>query len=78
VSLQCSALQYSAGPTPGHELLGHELPTQKTNPNNGSYSVTHANFVVAYTEDNLGHVIYPGGVTEDDWIHDLLEFYFGL
>jgi protein SCO1 len=44
---------------------------QKTDPSNGNYSITHANFVVAYTEDNLGHVIYPGGVSEDDWIHDL-------
>jgi protein SCO1 len=44
---------------------------QKTDPRNGNYSVTHANFVVAYTKDNLGHVIYPGGVSEDDWIHDL-------
>ena len=45
---------------------------QKTDPRNGNYSVTHANFVVAYTKDNLGHVIYPGGVSADDWIHDLL------
>jgi protein SCO1 len=44
---------------------------RKTDPHNGNYSVTHANFVVAYTKDNLGHVIYPGGVSEDDWIHDL-------
>jgi protein SCO1/2 len=44
---------------------------QKTEPHNGTYSVTHANFVAAYTKDNLGHVIYPGGVSEDDWIHDL-------
>jgi protein SCO1 len=44
---------------------------QKTDPHNGNYSVTHANFVVAYTKDNLGHVIYPGGVSEDDWLHDL-------
>ena len=44
---------------------------QKTDPRNGSYSLTHANFVVAYTKDNLGHIIYPGGVSEDDWIHDL-------
>jgi len=44
---------------------------QKTDPRNSNYSVTHANFVVAYTKDNLGHVIYPGGVSEDDWIHDL-------
>jgi protein SCO1 len=44
---------------------------RKTDPHNSNYSVTHANFVVAYTKDNLGHVIYPGGVSEEDWIHDL-------
>ena len=44
---------------------------QKTEPRNGNYSVAHANFVVAYTKDNLAHVIYPGGVSRDDWIHDL-------
>jgi protein SCO1/2 len=44
---------------------------QKTDPRNGTYSVSHANFVVAYTRDNLGHVIYPGGVSEADWDHDL-------
>jgi protein SCO1/2 len=37
----------------------------------GDYSVSHANFVVAYTRDNLAHVIYPGGVSKDDWVHDL-------
>jgi protein SCO1 len=42
---------------------------QKTG--NGNYFVTHANFVIAYTKDNLGHVIYPGGVSEADWVHDL-------
>jgi protein SCO1/2 len=44
---------------------------QKTNSGNGHYSVAHANFVVAYTKDNLAHIIYPGGVSEGDWIHDL-------
>jgi len=44
---------------------------QKTDPRNGTYSVTHANFVVAYTKDNFGHVVYPGGVSEADWVHDL-------
>ena len=44
---------------------------QKTEPRNGNYSVAHANFVVAYTKDNLAHVIYPGGVGQGDWIHDL-------
>jgi protein SCO1 len=44
---------------------------QRTEPRNGAYSVAHANFVVAYTKDNLAHVIYPGGVSKDDWVHDL-------
>jgi protein SCO1/2 len=44
---------------------------QKAEPRNGSDSVSHANFIIAYTKDNLAHVIYPGGVNEDDWIHDL-------
>jgi protein SCO1 len=44
---------------------------QKTAPTNGSYAVAHANFVIAYTKDNLGHLIYPGGVSSDDWAHDL-------
>jgi protein SCO1/2 len=46
-------------------------PARKTELPNGSYAVAHANFVVAYTKDNLAHVIYPGGVGKDDWIHDL-------
>jgi protein SCO1 len=43
----------------------------KTEPRKGNYAVAHANFVVAYTQDNLAHVIYPGGVSKDDWVHDL-------
>lgn len=43
----------------------------RADPGDGNYSVAHANFVVAYTKDNLGHVIYPGGITKEDWIHDL-------
>ncbi len=38
---------------------------------NGNYAVAHANFVIAYSMDNLAHVIYPGGVSKDDWVHDL-------
>jgi protein SCO1/2 len=44
---------------------------QKTGAAGGNYAVAHANFVVAYTKDNLAHVIYPGGVGKDDWTHDL-------
>jgi protein SCO1/2 len=44
---------------------------QKAELRGGNYGMAHANFVVAYTKDNLGHVVYPGGVSKDDWIHDL-------
>ena len=37
----------------------------------GAYEVGHAAFVLAYTKDNLAHVIYPIGVKEEDWVHDL-------
>jgi protein SCO1/2 len=43
----------------------------KTGPASGNYAVSHANFVIAYSKDNLAHVIYPGGVSKDDWVHDL-------
>jgi protein SCO1/2 len=55
------AVQKAAGVPPAHE----------TEPRKGNYSIAHSNFVVAYTKDNLAHVIYPGGVSKDDWIHDL-------
>ncbi len=44
---------------------------QKTAAANGDYAVAHANFVLAYTNDDLAHLIYPGGVSKDDWVHDL-------
>jgi protein SCO1 len=37
----------------------------------GDYMVGHTSFVFAYTKDNLAHLIYPSGVTEEDWSHDL-------
>jgi protein SCO1/2 len=43
----------------------------KTGALNGNYGVSHANFVLAYTKDNLAHVIYPGGISKDDWVHDV-------
>ena len=38
---------------------------------NGTYDVGHAAFVLAYTTDNLAHVIYPVGITAEDLAHDL-------
>ena len=37
----------------------------------GTYDVGHAAFALAYTKDNLAHVIYPVGVKLEDLIHDL-------
>ena len=37
----------------------------------GNYEVSHAAFVLAYTRDDLAHVIYPVGVEAEDFAHDL-------
>jgi protein SCO1/2 len=46
-------------------------PANKTAHSHQDYGVNHASFVLAYTKDNLAHVIYPGGVTAMDWVQDL-------
>jgi protein SCO1/2 len=46
-------------------------PASKTAHTDEDYGVSHAAFVLAYTKDNLAHVIYPGGVTPEDWAQDL-------
>ena len=47
------------------------VPVARKTSTTGSYGVAHANFVLAYTRDNLAHVMYPGGVGKDEWLHDL-------
>jgi len=37
----------------------------------GAYEVGHAAFVLVYTKDNLGHLIYPVGMKQEDCVHDL-------
>jgi protein SCO1/2 len=37
----------------------------------GTYDVGRAAFVLAYTRDNLAHVLYPVGMKEEDLVHDL-------
>jgi len=37
----------------------------------GNYEVGHSAFVLAYTKDNLAHVVYPEGVKSEDLAHDL-------
>jgi protein SCO1/2 len=46
-------------------------PATKMEASNTGYAVSHANFVLAYSKDNLAHVIYPGGIGKQDWVHDL-------
>lgn len=46
-------------------------PARKAALTDRDYQVGHASFVLAYTKDNLAHVIYPGGITQKDWEHDL-------
>jgi protein SCO1/2 len=37
----------------------------------GEYGVAHAAQVLAYTTDNLAHVMYAFGTRQEDWAHDL-------
>jgi len=53
------------------QRAAHIPPASKTMHTNQDYEVGHASFVLAYTKDNLAHLIYPGGVTPMDWAHDL-------
>jgi protein SCO1 len=53
--------------------IAANLPPAQKSPvrSNGTYDVGHASFVLAYTKDNLAHVIYPVGVKLEDLAHDL-------
>jgi len=54
------------------QIAANLSPAKKTPVRaDGNYEVGHAAFVLAYTKDNFAHVIYPVGVKEDDWVHDL-------
>lgn len=46
-------------------------PAQKDGASGPNYAVSHANFVLAYSKDGFAHVLYPGGVGREDWVHDL-------
>jgi protein SCO1/2 len=46
-------------------------PARKTALATGAYGLGHSSLVVAYTKDNLAHLIYPDGVSQQDWAHDL-------
>jgi protein SCO1/2 len=54
------------------QIAGNLAPANKSPVRpDGAYEVGHAAFVFDYTKDNLAYVIYPVGVKEEDWVHDL-------
>jgi protein SCO1/2 len=53
------------------QSAAHVPAASKTVLANKDYPVAHASFVLAYTKDDLAHVIYPSGVSLMDWAHDL-------
>ena len=53
------------------QIAANINPAKKTTSLGGSPQINHAAFVVAYTKDNLAHVIYPAGISQEDWVHDL-------
>jgi protein SCO1/2 len=46
-------------------------PGAPTDLGNGDYSVRHAAYVIAYTQDNLAHLRYLSQATVSDWISNL-------
>ena len=46
-------------------------PAKKTGLANGDYGVAHSSIVLVYSKDNLAHLIYPDGMSQQDWAHDL-------
>jgi protein SCO1/2 len=53
------------------QRAAHIPPASKAAHPRQDYGMNHASFVLAYTKDNQAHVIYPGGVTAEDWTQDL-------
>jgi protein SCO1 len=45
--------------------------TREQAPGDSTYYIGHSAIVMAFTRDNLAHVIYPFGVRQADWARDL-------
>jgi protein SCO1/2 len=53
-------------------------PAKKSALANGDYGLSHSSFVLAYTKDNLAHLVYPGGMNQQGWVHDLPQLVRGV
>lgn len=40
-------------------------------PSPETYTIGHSTLVLAFTRDNLAHVVYPFGIRQADWVRDL-------
>lgn len=53
-------------------LAGIHMPSAVREPlEDGEYGIGHTAAVFAFTRDDLAHVIYPFGIRQQDWTHDL-------
>jgi protein SCO1/2 len=46
-------------------------PVREAGASPESYTIGHSAIVLAFTRDNLAHVVYPFGVRQADWARDL-------
>lgn len=53
------------------QALHFGLAYQDSTRRDGSYTVGHASSVVAFTRDGKARVLYPFGIRQADWAHDL-------
>lgn len=53
------------------EATGLAVAVVEPAEDDGDYLVGHAAQIVAYTADDKAHVVYPFGVRQQDWAHDL-------
>jgi protein SCO1/2 len=61
---QLKQAQIAAGLLPaGKEVADSGAP--------GAYFVSHAAQVIAFTSDDLAHIVYPFGIRQQDWANDL-------
>jgi protein SCO1/2 len=47
-------------------------PVREAGASESTYTIGHSAIVLAFTRDNLAHVVYPFGVRQADWAKDLV------
>ncbi len=52
-------------------------PIFEAGPTDSTYTIGHSAIVLAYTRDNLAHVVYPFGIRQEDWAKDLPKLVAG-